>query len=344
MSHAGSRGNVYDEKGTVLYRAVPENSSAVSGKSEEESTAAGGAAVDFSTTAPPNASAMNVTASVALRSRAPRISKSVSFTRPPVANAPAAATKKEAPKLIQNSLTPEQALLTLFPPEPLQDTENGSKKERKELGFSDAATSTICTAREPGERRWMKVAAIDHTSRLDCVHLQDHLERRCKEENARPSGVVCRIREEIYTDGLKELIRQTTVLCPERGLLLAELATEMWQTTKKYDILFDSACQYAVRKAIERDMRSYLFDDKMRLESEVRRLENRVNELRAKHDGMQERFEELKQAEQSRHEEEVQYLKKVNQQIVSEIKRITALEKAKATAAAQAQAQVQNTV
>ncbi|ESL09862.1 hypothetical protein TRSC58_02413 [Trypanosoma rangeli SC58] len=189
----------------------------------------------------------------------------------------------------------------------------------------------------------MKVAAIDHTSRLDCVHLQDHLERRCIEENARSSGVVCPIREGIYTDGLKELLRQTTVLCPERGLLLAELATEMQQTTNKYDILFDSACQYAVRKAIERDMRSYLFDDKVHMESEVRRLENRVNELRAKRDGMLKRFEELKQAEQNRHEEEVKYLKKVNQQIISEIKRITALEKAKVTAAAE-QAHIQQTV
>ncbi|RNF08544.1 putative dynein arm light chain, axonemal [Trypanosoma rangeli] len=343
MLHTGSRTNVYDEKGTVLYRAVPESSPAVSGKVEDVSEKDIDAVTDFSTSVPPSISVMNIIASQSMRSRTLMRSKTLQGSYPRVANASAAATKKEALKLIQNSLTPEQALLTLFPPEPLYENKDGGKKEKKDVIFADLAASTVCTLREPNEQRWMKVAAIDHTSRLDCVHLQDHLERRCIEENARSSGVVCPIREGIYTDGLKELIRQTTVLCPERGLLLAELATEMQQTTNKYDILFDSACQYAVRKAIERDMRSYLFEDKVNMESEVRRLENRVNELRAKRDGMLKRFEELKQAEQNRHDEEVKYLKKVNQQIISEIKRITALEKAKATAAAE-QAHTQNTV
>ncbi|KAH8612569.1 putative Axonemal dynein light chain [Trypanosoma vivax] len=105
----------------------------------------------------------------------------------------------------------------------------------------------------------------------------------------------------------------------------------MQQTTDTYDILFDSASQYAVRKAIERDMRSFLFSEKEQMESEVRRLENRVNELRAKHNGMVKRFEEQKQTEQKMHEEEMRYLKRVNQQLINEIKRVTALEKASTT-------------
>ncbi|KAF8300832.1 putative dynein arm light chain [Trypanosoma cruzi] len=340
MSHAGNVTNVYDEKGTVLYRAVPYNSPAANGKGDDPDNVED-KEVDFAGTAIVNASVVSGGASFAARAKASRMGRSVGVSFTALADGSSGVAKKEAPKLIQNSLTPEQALATLFPPEPLQveEEEKKEKKEKNEEGFGYRTRNTFCSTREFGESKWMKVAAIDHTSRLDCVHLQDHLNRRCKEENARPSGVLCTIREGIYTDGLRELIRQTTVLCPERGLLLAELATEMQQTTNKYDILFDSASQYAVRKAIERDMRSYLFDDKKSMESEVRRLENRVNELRAKRDGMIKRFEEQKQSEQNRHEEEVKYLKKANQQIISEIKRITALEKANAAAAAAAAAQ-----
>lgn len=180
------------------------------------------------------------------------------------------------------------------------------------------------------EEEYVRVAEHGRISRLDVVLLHQHLQRRCKEEHARPSGVVCTTREAIFNDGLKELTRQVTVLCPERGLLLDELCAGMAQSTETYDALFDSACQYAVRKSIERDLRSHLFEEKKQFESEVRRLDNRVNELRAKHEGMLRRFEERKAAGQKLHEEEIAYLKKANQQLVSEIKRLTALENANA--------------
>ncbi|ORC87567.1 dynein arm light chain, axonemal [Trypanosoma theileri] len=330
MASTGSPSNVYDEKGTVLYRAVPCTSTGVADENENQTNTA---AVDCSSTVILNNSTKAIHATHTFATP-PRSNKSTlaAATLPDATTTVAAASGKnntvsgstaapitEALNLTPNSMTAEQALARLFPPVPLQQQQQDGKEKDSEL-------------------TWMKVADIEHTSRLDAVCLREHLERRCKEENARPTGVVCMIREGIYTDGLREVIRQVTVLCPERGLLLAELATEMQQTTNTYDILFDSACQYAVRKAIERDLRSYLFDEKISLESEVRRLENRVNELRAKHDGMTKRFEEQKQAELNRYEEEVKYLKKANQQIVNEIKRITALEKSAAAAAAAAAA------
>lgn len=142
-------------------------------------------------------------------------------------------------------------------------------------------------------------------------------------------GVLCPIREKIFNDGIQELTRQITVLCPERGLLLRDLNAGMAQATETYDILFDSACQYAVRKSIERDLHSHLFEEKKSLESEVRRLDNRVNELRAKHDGMMKRFEEQKAVNAQLHAEEINYLKKANQQLVTEIKRLISMENPK---------------
>lgn len=98
--------------------------------------------------------------------------------------------------------------------------------------------------------------------------------------------------------------------------------------TQTYDILFNSACQYALRKTIERELQSHVFDEKRALQSEVRRLDNRVSELRAKYSGMMERFEQQKATTTQQHEAEVAYLKKANSQLVAEIKRIAALESA----------------
>lgn len=177
---------------------------------------------------------------------------------------------------------------------------------------------------------WVRVAALDHTSRVDVVLLKQHLERRCTAEHARLRGTICPTREAIFADGLRELTRQVTVLCPERGQLLRELCDAMDQTTSTCDILLDSASQYAVRKGTERDLKSYLFDDRTALQTEVRRCENRVLELRAKHAGMVKRFEEQRLATEKVHAAEMAYVKVSNQQVVGEIKRImTSMETSK---------------
>ncbi|CCW64149.1 unnamed protein product [Phytomonas sp. EM1] len=127
---------------------------------------------------------------------------------------------------------------------------------------------------------------------------------------------------------MRELTRQITVLCPERGLLLNELCERMAHSTEMYKVLYESACQYAVRKATERDLQSHLYVEKKALEGEVRRVENRVNELQAKYDGMVKRFQEQMDSARHAHEVDIEYVKKSNQQIITEIKRLASMESA----------------
>lgn len=237
-------------------------------------------------------------------------------------------TGAEEHSAVSMHLTVEKALAELFPPSPLISS---SPKETVAADETLTTTDTPAILYQDKSKRnpWLKVASTDHTSRLDVVQLHQHLQSRCKNEHARMKGVLCPIREKIFNDGIQELTRQITVLCPERGLLLRDLNAGMAQATETYDILFDSACQYAVRKSIERDLHSHLFEEKKSLESEVRRLDNRVNELRAKHDGMMKRFEEQKAVNAQLHAEEINYLKKANQQLVTEIKRLISMENPK---------------
>lgn len=319
--------NIYDTNGTVLYRVLSRDdheaklftaSSTEHDNSEpsaegHDSILAGGGMSIATKYGPLAASKIRMSGA-----KKPRKLVSLSAFR-------SSGKADEKIVAVNQHLTVERALADLFPPAPLEPPpESDGPSTQLPLVRELRSAESSRGPKNP----WLKVASVDHTSRLDVVQLHQHLQRRCA-ECARMRGVLCPIREKIFEDGLSELTRQVTVLCPERGLLLKDLNDGMTQCTETYDILFDSACQYAVRKSIERDLHSYLFDEKKALESEVRRLDNRVNELRAKHDGMLKRFEEQKAVNAKMHEEEINYMKKANQQLISEIKRLVSMENQK---------------
>lgn len=52
---------------------------------------------------------------------------------------------------------------------------------------------------------------------------------------ARETGI-CPVREELYSQCLDELIRQVTISCAERGLLLLRVRDEMRMTTAAYQV------------------------------------------------------------------------------------------------------------
>lgn len=56
---------------------------------------------------------------------------------------------------------------------------------------------------------------------------------------ARETGI-CPVREELYSQCLDELIRQVTISCAERGLLLLRVRDEMRMTTSAYQVSGDS--------------------------------------------------------------------------------------------------------
>ncbi|KAG5476689.1 hypothetical protein CUR178_03862 [Leishmania enriettii] len=249
---------------------------------------------------------------------------------------------------VSDTLTVAQAMEILFPIEVVCGGNGGRDDSTKdsEVEAADGAPTSQISASPPevlsaaadataaaaasAPVMWRR-ADVAHLSRLDVVLLYQHLQRRCVSESARPRGVVCPNRERIYSDGLRELIRQVTLLCPERGLLLDELARSMRQSIETYDVLLDSASQYAVRKSTERDLHQHLFAEKAALETEVRRREHRVSEWRAKYAGLQKRFQEQQAADSKLHAEEIAYAKRANQQLISEIKRLASeAEKAKA--------------
>lgn len=213
--------------------------------------------------------------------------------------------------LKSGKLVASDVLGKLFPPQ-----EGLSEEELLALpGGMTALSSGI-----PGP--FVVVASEGNCDPMSVIHLQESIETQLKQNEARDVGV-CSIREGIYANALNELIRQVTVGCPERGLLLSELRDEMNETNATFDALFGNSCEYSVRKSIERDQKKHMQSKVHAMVSEVRGLENRVHELRAKYDGIDKRFNEQRQAEEKVHIEEVAFLKKGNLQLTNEIKRLS---------------------
>ena len=93
---------------------------------------------------------------------------------------------------------------------------------------------------------------VSHTkaSRDDVIKLQSNLDDRLLTRQARESGI-CPIREELHSQCFDELIRQVTINCPERGLLLMRVRDELKMTIAAYQTLYKSAVAFGMRKQIE---------------------------------------------------------------------------------------------
>lgn len=113
-----------------------------------------------------------------------------------------------------------------------------------------------------------------------------------------------------------ELIRQVTISCSERGLLLLRVRDEIRMTIAAYQTLYESSVAFGMRKALmaeqgKADMEKRVID----LEEDKRDLEKTVNELKAKIDQIEKRNAEQKSAEEKKHSEEITFYKKTNQQL-----------------------------
>jgi dynein light intermediate chain, axonemal len=67
---------------------------------------------------------------------------------------------------------------------------------------------------------------------------------------ARTEGI-CPIREELFSQGFDEIIRQVTINCPERGLLLMRVRDEHKMTLAAYQTLYQSSVSFGMQKLQE---------------------------------------------------------------------------------------------
>ncbi|CAN0520941.1 unnamed protein product, partial [Ectocarpus sp. 12 AP-2014] len=151
---------------------------------------------------------------------------------------------------------------------------------------------------------WVQYVSSTPATRLDVTNLQEQLDQKLQQRQARETGI-CPVREELYSQCFDELIRQVTINCAERGLLLLRVRDEIHMTIAAYQTMYESSIAFGIRKALIAEQRKAEMEAKVlnvrvsirQLQEDKADLERQVTELSAK-------CEQVKPREAERYEEE----------------------------------------
>lgn len=124
------------------------------------------------------------------------------------------------------------------------------------------------------------------------------------------------------------MIRQVTISCSERGLLLLRVRDEIRMTIAAYQTLYESSVAFGMRKALMAEQGKADMEKRVNeLERDKRDLEKQVNEWKAKCEQIEKRNAEQRAAEEKKHAEDISFYKKTNQQLKAQLEGIIAPKK-----------------
>jgi dynein light intermediate chain len=130
---------------------------------------------------------------------------------------------------------------------------------------------------EENGKNIVQYVSNEKASREQAKDLFKALDIKIKERQAREKGI-CPVREELYSQCFDEIIRQVTIECPERGLLLLRVRDEIRMTISSYQTLYESAILFGIRKQLQAESGKEEAKKKLEtLEEKKVHLTNRVN-------------------------------------------------------------------
>jgi len=166
---------------------------------------------------------------------------------------------------------------------------------------------------------WVQYVSSTPATRLDVINLQERLDQQLQQRQARETGI-CPVREELYAQCFDELIRQVTINCAERGLLLLRVRDEMRMTIAAYQTLYESSVAFGMRKALQTEQGKADMETKIQqLEAEQKELERQLAEWRAKCEAIEKRESERHALTEKKHAEEVAYLQRAHKQLKQQL-------------------------
>jgi len=234
---------------------------------------------------------------------------------------------------------PKAKALKSSSPTPLNDSFNQSSPSQSKKGLqpldsknlqqTDEILNSILPPREWTEssQLWVQHVSSTPATRLDVINLQEQLDMRLQQRQARETGI-CPVRRELYSQCFDELIRQVTISCAERGLLLLRVRDEIRMTIAAYQTLYESSVAFGMRKALMAEQGKADMEKKVtELEEDKRDYERQVNELKAKIDQIEKRNSEQRAAEEKKHAEDITFYKRTNQQLKTQLEGIIAPKK-----------------
>ncbi|XP_061573260.1 axonemal dynein light intermediate polypeptide 1 [Cololabis saira] len=170
-----------------------------------------------------------------------------------------------------------------------------------------------------GNELWMQKVSSAPCTRAEVKSLGELLELKLQEKQGKGMGI-CPIRRELYSQCFDELIRQVTVTCGERGLLLLQVRDEIQMTIGTYQTLYESGIAFGLRQALlaeqgKEDMIKRISD----LEDEKQDLIKQLNEQKALCDAIEKREAEKRRMVEKKYNHDYESLNKSHQQLKAQL-------------------------
>lgn len=210
-------------------------------------------------------------------------------------------------------------------------------KHKKSLQEKKAASAGTTAAPQPEDvlfsivpprefedkgQRWIQYPSSTPATRLDVITLQEKLDAQLVERQARETGI-CPIREELYGQAFDELIRQVTINCAERGLLLLRVRDEIRMTLDAYRTLYESSTAFGMRKALHAEQTRVELEARVRaLEREKEDLLQQVEDLESQCERVEEEEAQRRAEEERKHAEEVAFFRRTYQTLTSNLQTV----------------------
>ena len=155
------------------------------------------------------------------------------------------------------------------------------------------------------DQEWVQYVTCNPVAKADVVNLQENLERRLQTEQARETGI-CPIREKLYQECFDELIRQITLNCLERGILLTRIKKELNMTMNSYQSLYESSIAQGIRTLLlAEEEKKKLNDEIESIEKECENLESEISEIDAKLKEHKENDDKMRKEQKLEHQQAI---------------------------------------
>ncbi|KAL4453902.1 hypothetical protein ABPG74_003785 [Tetrahymena malaccensis] len=190
---------------------------------------------------------------------------------------------------------------------------------------TDDILNAILPPREWDHEGTHYIQYVSHNpaSREDVANLQKTLDEKLLARQARDSGI-CPIREELHSQCFDEIIRQVTIDCPERGILLLRVRDELKMTIAAYQTLYQSSVTFGMRKQLQSEQGKADTELKIsELEKKKAKLEERRVELLNKKEAIEKRNKERRDIEEQKRKQEIEFLKYQSQHLEQFLKSVT---------------------
>ena len=170
------------------------------------------------------------------------------------------------------------------------------------------------------EQEWVQYVTCNPVAKADVVNLQENLERRLQTEQARETGI-CPIREKLYQECFDELIRQITLNCLERGILLTRIKKELNMTMNSYQSLYESSIAYGIRTLLlAEEEKKKLNDEIGNIEKECENLESEISEIDAKLKEHKESDDKMRREQKIEHQQAIDEQRKKGKAIKEKLR------------------------